>query len=211
MRAKERKKIITVVMGLVLLTAVGCGAAEPAEGSGAGAAPQAQEKEEEGPVGIANPWTDCTEEEVWEYAPNGFSAPEGATNVKWSLMKAENDTALPGTMVQLTFDYDGVSFTAREQPVAGEEIVDISGMNYDWTVTEEGTLQNWGGGNMPCRTSRYIGEDEYVDVCLWFDIETGYAYSLSAVAKDLDGFDIEAVAAQIYDPEKQIGANMPDE
>ena len=24
-------------------------------------------------------------------------------------------------------------------------------MYYDWTVIDEGTLANWGGGNMPCR------------------------------------------------------------
>ncbi len=45
-------------------------------------------------------------------------------------------------------------------------------MYYDWTVIDEGTLANWGGGNMPCRAYRYIGDDEYVDVVLWFDIET---------------------------------------
>ncbi len=162
-------------------------------------------------TGLANPWRECTEEEAYQYGPNGFSAPEGATNVKWSIMEAESETALPGTMVQMSFEMDGTKLVAREQPVSGEEIVDISGMNYEWTVTDEGTLQNWADGNMPCRTSRYIGDDGYVDVCLWFDIETGYAYSLSAEDKDLDGFDIEGVAAQIYDPAKQIGANMPDD
>ena len=114
---------------------------------------------------MGNPWRDCTEEEAAKYAPNGFSAPEGATNVAWSLMEAKDDTALPGTMVQLEFDLNGVSFTAREQPVAGEEITDISGIYYEWTAEDEGVLQNWGGGNMPCRTYRYIGEDECIDVC----------------------------------------------
>ena len=30
-------------------------------------------------VTIANPWSDCTEEEAYVDAPNGFTAPEGAT------------------------------------------------------------------------------------------------------------------------------------
>ena len=133
--------------------------------------------ENEPQTGIANPWRDCTEEEAYQYGPNGFSAPEGATNIHWSLCEAKDDTTLPGTMVQLRFDYDGLNFTAREQPVAGTEITDISGMYYDWTVTEEGRLKNWAGGNMRAKFMRYVGEDEMADVCLWFDIETGYAYS----------------------------------
>ena len=208
---KMRKILMTVLAGLILLYGAGCAKKEQAAEADDKPAIEFEDDEAEPFVGIGNPWRDCTEEEAKEYAPNGFSAPEGAANAAWSLMEAKDDTALPGTMVQLTFDYDGASFTAREQPVGGEEIKDISGMYYEWTATDEGILQNWGGGNMPCKMCRYIGEDEYVDICLWFDIETGYAYSLSAVSKDLDGFDIQAVAEQIYDPAKQVGANMPDE
>lgn len=211
MKEKKRKILIVVPMGLILLSLVGCTKKEPDTGADEEPVVQFVDEGSEASVGMGNPWRECTEEEVWEYAPNGFSAPEGATNIQWSLMEVKDNKVLPGTMVQLTFDYDGVSFVAREQPVAGEEIVDISGMYYDWTATDEGVLQNWGGGNMPCKICRYIGEDEYVDICLWFDIETGYAYSLSAVAKDLDGFDIQAVAEQIYDQGKQVGANMPDD
>lgn len=209
--AKSRKLQTVLLAGLVSLSLSGCAGKEPVAEAGNEPAIQFEGEGTQPQVGMGNPWRDCTEEEAGGYAPNGFSAPDGAANVQWSLMEVKDDTALPGTMVQLTFDYDGVSFTAREQAVAGEEITDISGMYYDWTVTDEGVLNNWGGGNMPCRISRYAGEDEYVDVCLWFDIETGYAYSLSAQAKDLDGFDIQAAAEQIYDPAKQVGAGIPDD
>ena len=106
-------------------------------------------------------------------------------------------------MVQLTYDLDNAEITAREQAVSGEEIVDISGMYYEWTVSDEGILANWAGGNMPFKSYRYIGDNEYVDLILWFDIETGYAYSVSAQAPDLDGFDIQAVAEQMYDPDNE--------
>ncbi len=159
---------------------------------------------------IGNPWRDCTEEEAYQYGPNGFSAPEGATNIRWSMCEAKKDTDLPGTMIQLDFDYDGLHYTAREQAVPGEEITDISGMYYEWTAETDGILSNWAGGNMPCKFLRHIGDDGYVDVALWFDIETGYAYSLSTQADDLDGFDIQAMVEMIYDPAKQIGANAPD-
>ena len=160
-------------------------------------------------VAIANPWRDCTEEEAYQYTPNGFSAPDGATKESWSICEAADDKELPGTMVQLTFDYDGLAYTARQQPVPGEEITDISGLYYEWTAEEEGTLSNWGGGKMPCKLCRYVGKESTVDLCLWFDIETGYAYSLSTEAPDLDGFDIQAVVEEMYDPSKQIGANAP--
>ena len=160
-------------------------------------------------VSIANPWRDCTEEEAYEYTPNGFSAPDGATDERWSICETADDKELPGTMVQLTFEYSGLEYTARQQPVPGEEIVDISGLYYNWTEEEEGVLAHWGGGQMPCRICRYIGDDVTVDLCLWFDIETGYAYSLSTQGQDLDGFDIQAIAEAMYDPSKQVGANAP--
>ena len=53
--------------------------------------------------------------------------------------------------------------TRTSQAVDGEETANISGMYYDWTVTDEGTLGNWKDGNMPCKFYRYIGEDEYAD------------------------------------------------
>lgn len=209
-----KKKILTATtLVTVALFAAACG-------SQTGDAPQTADVEEstadtaeteETNVGMANPWRDCTEEEATQYTVNGFKAPEGATNVRWSLMEAADPNTLPGTMVQLTYDLDNAEITAREQAVSGEEITDISGAYYDWTVSNEGTLANWAGGYMPFKSYRYVGDNEYVDLILWFDIETGYAYSVCAQAPDLDGFDIQAVAEQMYDPEKQEWASIPDD
>lgn len=162
-------------------------------------------------VTVANPWSDCTEEEAYVDAPNGFTAPEGATNVRWSMLKDDPSEYALGPMVQMTFDLDGSSFTAREQATTGEEVTDISGMHYDWIYSSDVTLANWAGGQMPAKTFLYLGDDEQAELCTWFDIETGYSYSIGVAAKDLDGFDIQAIAEQIYDPAKQIGANMPDD
>ena len=158
-------------------------------------------------VGIANPWRDSTEEECRQAVANGFSAPEGATNVKWRIMDTDNEY---WKLVEMDFDLDGMSFTARQQPT-GDEKQDISGMYYDWTVEDEVTLANWAGGNMKATCKRYVGENEWADVCLWYDVETGDSYSLGTTAKDLEGFDIQAVAEAIYDPNKQVGANAPEE
>lgn len=194
----KKRSLVLTVLTIAALSVVSCGKTD-----------KAQETNEQ-QTGVANPWRDCTEEEAYQYAPNGFSAPEGSTNVRWSICMAPDDRTLPGTMVQMNFDYDGLSFTAREQAVPGEEITDISGMYYDWIDSDEQILANWGGGNMKARFYWYAGEDEYAQLALWFDIETGYAYSLSTVATDLDGFDIQSVVEKIYDPAKQIGANAPE-
>ena len=192
----KKRGFKAILAGILMLSLAGCGkAAEEAE-------PMA---------GMANPWRDCTEEEAYQYAPNCFSAPERSTNVHWSMMVTEGQdmNGIPGPLVQMQFDLDGLSFCAREQLVPGESIVDISGMYFDWQDTENVTLANWGGGNMPAEIKTYQGEDEDAEICLWFDIETGATYSLSVDAEDLDGFDIQAVAEAIYDPAKQIGANAP--
>ena len=43
----------------------------------------------------------------------------------------------------------------------------------------------------------------YVDQITWYDIEVGISYSLSVAAADLDGFDIQAVAEQMYSEEAE--------
>ncbi|OON85729.1 hypothetical protein BXO88_10745 [Oribacterium sp. C9] len=161
-------------------------------------------------AGLANPWRDITYDEAVATISKLFKAPDGAENVKWSICKTgEDDMAIPGPLVQMTFDLDGMSFTAREQ-VTGEKAEDISGMYYDWRNTEDITLSNWGDGTMPAEYKRYIGDGESADVCTWYDIEYGASYSLGTTAKDLEGFDLQAVAEAIYDPSTQSGANMPE-
>lgn len=224
----KKKYLALLMIGALSLSVVACGKsteeaqntsseteAEAADtGSEAGTengaeAESAAESEQNNMIG--NPWRECTEEEAYQYAPNGFSAPAGAVNERWSTCEAADNTMLPGTMVQLDFELDGMEFTAREQAVAEADSHDISGMYYEWTATDEGKLANWAGGAMPFTSMRYVGDEGYADVILWYDIETGYAYSLSVMAPDLEGFDIQAVAEAIYDPDKQIGANMPDD
>lgn len=208
----KKKELFAIAIATVAIVCTACGTKTEEIPQNTGIEESAADTtvKEDTNVGMANPWRDCTEEEAWQNSANGFKAPEGATNVHWSMMEAADPNALPGTMVQLTYDLENAVITAREQAVPGEEIVDISGLYYEWTVSDEGILANWAGGNMPFKSYRYIGDNEYVDLIIWFDIETGYAYSVSAQAPDLDGFDIQAVAEQMYDPEKQFGAHIPD-
>ncbi|WP_031555151.1 hypothetical protein [Oribacterium sp. FC2011] len=162
-------------------------------------------------VGLANPWRDITYDEAFEVVAKLFKAPEGATNEKWSICESVADpSGVPGPLVQLSFDLDGMSYTAREQ-VTGDNAEDISGMYFEWTSAEDITLASWADGQMEGKYYRYIGEKECADVITWYDIEYGASYSLSVTAEDLDGFDLQAVAEAMYDPSTQPGFNAPDE
>ena len=166
----------------------------------------AGESSEEPMVGMAKPWRDITAEEAAKY-PRMFVVPEGASNVAWRIMDSGAD-AKTGKEPLIELDYDiadefgTTSFCARYQYGAGEN-EDISGMYYDWTVTDEGKLSNWGMGNMDAKFYRFVGDDEMADLCTWYDIEIGISYSLSTVAPDLDGFDIQGVVESMY-PGDQI-------
>ncbi len=145
-------------------------------------------------VAIANPWSDITEAEARALYPDTFVVPAGAKNVFWSRLDASADPdGTAGPLVQLVFDLDGNSFTAREQRT-GSKNTDISGMYYTWTVQEDTELQTGTGSKIPCTMYRYSGEDETADLCAWYDEESGISRSVSVSAEDLDGFDIRAVA-----------------
>ena len=57
---------------------------------------------------------------------------------------------------------------------------------------------------------RAINDSGYIDLITWYDVEIGIKYSLSVAAKDLDGFDIQAVAEQMYSDENEPYGNVPD-
>ena len=197
-----KKKYFAGVIALLTMTAMiaaGCG--KTSEGAGeapvasdnGGASESASMASENAGMQLANPWRAATDEEIDQITNGFFNIPEGATNLKYSAMDIEGSEY---TLLQATFDLDGLDYTARVE-YGAEEYADISGMNYEWTSTDEGKLAGWGYGNMDAKFYRYVG-DECVDLCTWYDIEIGIAYSLSTVAKDLEGFDIQAVVESMY-------------
>ena len=44
---------------------------------------------------------------------------------------------------------------------------------------------------------RFVGEEEWADLCTWYDEENGASYSISVTSKDLDGFDLQAIAEML--------------
>lgn len=192
------KKTIMIMVTAVMAAALLCGCNVTVKNG------------DEPSTGMANPWWDCTEEEADQYMSNGFTAPEGATDVAWSLMNPDRDDPEKAidTLVQMVFTLDGNEYTAREQAV-GDNYRDISGMYYEWQETSDVKLANWAGGQMTGMAFSYTSSDESAKLCTWYDVETGYAYSLGTIGKDLSNVDIVKVAESIYDPEKQFGADAP--
>ncbi len=215
----KKKFLIPFLVGTMVLAMTACGSSENVDNSDADSeaiteiskAAMEAATAASSAAGIANPWRDITEDEAYTYISNPISAPEGAENIVWSVNDSVADpSGFPGPLVQLTFDLDDLSFTARQQ-MTGDSEADVSGVYYTWTVEDECTLANWAEGAMPAKDYRYIGDEGYVDLITWFDYELGSAYSLTVSAPDLDGFDIQAVAEQMCDPAKMGYSEIPDD
>ena len=217
---KRRFVVLTTVLALSAGVIAGCGNSQDTSGTAETNAQteQAQEavevtdasgEEKEQTVGLANPWVDITEEQAKENCLRLFKAPDGAQVQGWSMCEDLGDPdkgIMP--LVQLSFMLDDMNFTARAQQGAAED-TDIAGNYVEWTVgPEEVNLANWGWTG---KTYRSVNDTGYVDMITWYDQEIGISYSLSVAAKDLDGFDIQAVAEQMYAVENEPYANMPDD
>jgi len=199
-----KTKLLRSVIIICMLTVMLCGCTKKNE-TVIDTQTSEEKDADDGGMNAINPWHECSQKEAKDIVPRLFKAPEGATNISWSTMDAKDD-AQP--MVQMSFDLSGTSFNAREQLVSKEEITDISGMYYDWQAVDKVKLANWGEGNMTGEVHAFNGDDEDAQLILWFDIEIGAAYSLSATGPDLDGLDIQAVAEQMYDPSSE--EDIPD-
>ena len=216
---KKNGQVIAAVMIMVAALA-GCGTAPaseaPAEQAAETAAQETETPEESGTgeeqeAGMVSAWRDITEEEAAEAIPNLFKAPDGAEVLAWTMLDdAAEANGKPGPLVDLQFSMDDLIFDARAQ-VTGDEYMDLSGLDYEWTAEDETTLAGWGEGHMPAKLYRNINDSGMIDLITWHDTEIGTSYSLSVAAADLEGFDIQAVAEQMYDPSKQAGADIPDE
>ncbi len=209
------KKRTWMKMGAIAVAAslimAGCGSQSTEETTGTGGqeqeAAEAVETDaaaEEQEVGMTNPWVEITEEEAVANCNRLFRAPEGATVLGWSKLDgSEENSSVDKPLIQLEFEMDGKIFAARAQDGV-EQDMEQNGLYVEWTDEEEVTLANWGGGQMPATIRRSVNDSGMVDLCAWYDIEIGINYTLSTAAEDLEGFDIQAVAEQMYNPDTEI-------
>ena len=157
---------------------------------------------EEDVIGMANPWIESDEQGVLEATGFDIKAPEGATDVAYSYIPDNK-------LAQMQYVLDDINWTYRMEP--SDELMDISGMYYGWTEDDgdKGTVSG--------REAVYYGylapedsDEESAQLVNWYDAVTGVAYSLSAVAKDLDGIDIQAYAEQLYVPLQGDATDDPE-
>lgn len=204
MNKKMRIMIAAVMAASTILCGCGGAAAQKTEEKTEQKTEEVSAEAKEPSVGMANPWVEITEDDADKLCLRLFKAPEGAKVEAWLKCDDLGDPANGvNPLIQLSFWYDDMEFTARAQQGAAED-TDISGIYTEWTVgPEDATLANWGGGNMRGKTYRSVNESGYIDLIEWYDTEIGIKYSLSVAAADLDGFDIQGVAEQMYDKDNE--------
>ena len=140
---------------------------------------------------IANPWQDLTAEELLEASGLSFGVPEGAENVIYRWLPEQK-------LAEMQFSLFGDDFCARLQPAALQEgeLIDISGMYFNWEYEEEVMVHHCKGIIGQARS----GTEDWVERVLWYDTAPGIAGSLSVQTAELDGLDLVAVAETVYLP-----------
>ena len=140
---------------------------------------------------LANPWQDVTEAELKEVSGLSFGVPEGAENVIYRWLDSEK-------LAEMQFTWNGGEYCARAQAVELEEgeLMEISGMYFDWEYEDEITVGDCPGTIGQAQT----GTEDWVERCLWYDAGAQVMYSLSVAGGDLDGLDLTAIAEQVYLP-----------
>lgn len=206
-----RKNLVTMALpvmlaGMMMLTSCGSSGGEPVSDAGETAAAETSESsdekkeeaaatesegsEEAGNTQLANPWKDnVSADDVYNLVNAYFIVPSGATNESYRIMESEK-------LAEMDFERDGLKFTARMKPASAFE--DISGLFYEWTVDEPDDILG-----DESRARRFISDEETVDSLLWYDKAAGTMFSLYTSDKDLDGFDITAIAVEMYQPETE--------
>jgi len=120
--------------------------------------------EQPGTVGVVNPVSSSTAEEILEKDGIVLQLPAGAENAQWTRI-AMQETVL----AQVTFELEGASLCFRAQKTAGLE--DISGMYYEWGQPE--------GGEVPADAPRCMVNETGQGVLLWYADGCSFALSMT--------------------------------
>ena len=140
---------------------------------------------------MGNPWTDMSRDDLEQICGIPFNVPEDAENVLYRWLESESLAE-----VQFSIGEDDYSF--RFQPAALEagQLMNISGIYYGWENEEPVTIGH-------CDGTLSLGQadsEDWVELCMWYDVAPGIMYSLSVVTQDPDGLDLTAVAQQVFVP-----------
>lgn len=137
---------------------------------------------------LANPWTDTDYQGMKDLTGLDLNIPEYAENIVYRVNAGENMAE-----VQFTIKETGTKCTARVKPTGTAE--DITGAYYKWENEEEVNIGRCSG-----KMGTAKNDQGMIQYCTWYDMVPGISYSLVVQDKDLDGFDITAVAADLFKP-----------
>ena len=138
---------------------------------------------------LANPWKDLTGDELAQVSGISFGVPEGAEGVVYRWMESDG-------LAEMQFTMDGDEYCARAQgaELAGGELMNISGMYFQWDHEEDVEVNGCRGTLGLAQT----GSEDWVELCLWYDAGAKRMYSLSVYTTDPDGLDLTAVAQMVH-------------
>ncbi len=136
-------------------------------------------------IGMPNPMESSSKSDMEKELGFYMGEPKDAQNIKYFIYNKN--------LGEMQFELGSVKMNARIK--SETKFTDISGMNYTFEDEGDATV-----GTREAKLYQHKGENETVQVLLWYDVVPGIMYSLSAVSKDLDGFDITAIANEVYIP-----------
>ncbi len=122
-----------------------------------------QKAPESGNVGVVNPVSSSTAEEILEKDGITMPLPAGAENAQWTRITMQD-----AVIAQVTFALQGETLCFRAQKTAGPE--DISGMYYEWGEPE--------GGEVPADAPRCMVNETGQGVLLWYADGCSFALSM---------------------------------
>ncbi len=129
------------------------------------------------------PPEEVTKEDIAARFGFRFEVPEGATDVTF--------TVIDDKIAEMNFVRNNVYYSYSMKKT--DEFENISGVFLDWTVEDDCRVKG-----IPATAKRRRDDDWTVDLCLWHDETVGVMYALSAESADLDGFDVIAIAEELY-------------
>ena len=138
------------------------------------------------------PWVETTAEEIMEKLGFEFGMPEGIQEPVYRMLE---DYQLAEMNFTLEAYGEDIVFCARI--MSESEFRNMSGvMANEWSAEEDCEFQG-----LQAQLLRLdLDTGETIEVFLWFDVVPGLMYSVTAQGMDLDGFDIQAIAEQLYIP-----------
>ena len=132
---------------------------------------------------IANPWSDSSLEEIEGDLGIKVSIPKNVSQIGYRKMAEEK-------LYEINFVYENLGYDYRLKKT--DALEDISGLYYEWTASYETPV-----GDYTATDYRAENGEETVDHIIWYDTKEGVTHSLSTSARDLDGFDIAAIAEML--------------